>query len=320
MAKHDRPVGHAQGTCGTNIFEVAGAQKFSSHNAHQSGPSKERHQPDQKPEVHRHDRRHNDDNVERGGRAPDLHETLENQIDPAAKIPLQSPCRNPDDRGQNRHDQREQNREAEAIDHTRQHVACGVICAQPVGAVGGGWCRAANVVHCIIAERHNRPHDPADGYLFAIDGPVCRVLNIAVRVVETVDQTARDNEALNFNITVDRLGPEVATKGRFWIKAAKRRVVAVLIFDQNRLIVGDDLGAKRQPEKDGKHPQRPNRPAVGLEVTQATLVHGGKPSHTQVSRLSKSMRGSIQTYIKSDNSPTTKPISVNTNSVPKITG
>ena len=63
--------------------------------------------------------------------------------------------------GQNRHDQRKHDRQAERIDDTRQHVACGVIGAEPMVGIGRRRRGAAQIVDCVVGIGDQRPEDPA---------------------------------------------------------------------------------------------------------------------------------------------------------------
>src|SRR5690606_15985497 len=110
-----------------------------------------------------------------------------------------------------------------------------------------------------------------------------------------------------------------------------------LVGNEDRAIVGDQLGGERETEKRKEKPERPEAAPIGLKVAQPApidgrerkpagrrLVLGGrdrcfgvsgllqillKPGvHTQTSRLSKSILGSIQVYVRSEIRFTNRPI------------
>ena len=72
-------------------------------------------------------------------------------------------------------DQREEHRDAEAVDHPRQHVAGLVVGAEPVVAVGRRGGGGDAVVDGVEAVRDRRPEDPARlGDRLAVDGALGR--------------------------------------------------------------------------------------------------------------------------------------------------
>ena len=144
-----------------HVFEVARAQELGAHHAHERGPGEERGDEHQQPETSAQDREEDDDHVERRRRPPDLDEPLEGQVRPAAEIPLDRPQRDADDRGDARHDQGEQDRQPEPVDHPRQHVALGVVGAEPVVGVGRPGRHAGFRHDRGVAIGDDRPERPA---------------------------------------------------------------------------------------------------------------------------------------------------------------
>src|SRR5690606_30972197 len=74
----------------------------------------------------------NQQKVERGDRSPDLDEALEQKVGPAAEIALNCAGCDADDRRDDAEREAEQDRDTEAVDYARDHVAALIVGAEPV--------------------------------------------------------------------------------------------------------------------------------------------------------------------------------------------
>ena len=90
-----------------------------------------------------------------------------------------------------------------------------------------------------------------------------------------------------------------------------RKQDLALVGDDDRLVVDKHLGEQRQQEQHGEDDGRIEAALVRGEVGDAALVER-RDRHDQTSRASKSIRGSIHMYIRSDKRLTTMPINENT--------
>ena len=127
---HDARVQHAERAGGADIVEIAPAQEFRPHVAHQRGPAEQQHDGEQDPEAGLHQARQDDQEIERRQARPDLEEALEGKVDPAAEIALHRAGGDADDRAQDGEAEAEQHGDAKAVDHPRQHVARLVVGAE----------------------------------------------------------------------------------------------------------------------------------------------------------------------------------------------
>ena len=117
-------------------------------------------------------------------------------------------------------------------------------------------------------------------------------------------------------------GEKITAELSFRVGLENRSEKAAVVTDQQRLVIGDELGEQRHQEECQKNPQRPPAPAIGLEVLDAPLGNGAEAAvrvvHT--SRSSKSIRGSMTVYIRSPARFMTSPSTEKKNNVPNITG
>ena len=176
----------AEGAGGADVLEVAGAQELGADDADEARPGEEGDEQRQEPEVHREDRREDDDDVEARHVAPDLDDALEDEVDPAAEVALGGAGEDADEAGDDGDDEREEDRDAEAVDDAGHHVAGLVVGAEPVGAVGRRGRGRHVVVDGVVAEGDERPEHPAGlGDGLAVGGAlVARLLVDALRIVE----------------------------------------------------------------------------------------------------------------------------------------
>ena len=186
-----------------------------------------------------------------------------------------------------------------------------------MGLVGRAGRGGANVVDGVVAGPDRRPQHPALVDLLAGHHTVARVFDHGFGIVPAGVQPARDDQALNLDILVDGFGLEIAAKGSFRVKAKDRHEIFALIAHQDRFFIGQKLGKQRQAKQDAENDQRPEGALVAAKIAPAALVDGAE---RHASRLSKSMRGSTNTYIRSDKMPTTSPTRPNTKSEPKMIG
>jgi hypothetical protein len=172
---------------------------------------------------------------------PDLDETLEQQVGPAAEIALHGARGNTDDRAEEGEHEPEEDRDAEAVDEPGHHIACLVVGPQPVlraGRRGGGDRQVPGNRAVVVA--HRRPEHPALG------------------VDEVPDE----------GIAVIGLGLELAAELGLGIGPESRRIDLAVEVDQHRRVVGDDLGDQTEPEQRQEDPERPEAPPVGAEIVQ----------------------------------------------------
>ena len=132
MPEHDDGIGDAERARRLDVFEIAAAQEFRAHQADQRHPGEQQQDAEQDEEARHQHRRHDQQQIERGNRVPDLDEALEAEIDPAAEIALHAAGGDADDRGDDGQAEAEQHRDAEAVDQARHHVAALIVGAEPV--------------------------------------------------------------------------------------------------------------------------------------------------------------------------------------------
>ncbi|MNJ60461.1 hypothetical protein D3C77_561950 [compost metagenome] len=95
----DHPtVAQAQGTCGLDVLKVTSAKELGSHHIHQCQPGKQRHDPQQPPEVWLDEAAEDDQQVEHRQARPDLQNALPDQVDPTSVVALQGAGGNADHR------------------------------------------------------------------------------------------------------------------------------------------------------------------------------------------------------------------------------
>ena len=125
----------------------------------------------------------------------------------------------------------EQHRDAEAVDHARQHVARLVVGAEQVAADRRRRRRARQVLHDgVVAVRHRRPDHPA----------------------------MRVDRLLHFGIGVVGLGrQEVGAERVLAVVLQHRHIPVAIEADQQRAVVGDELGEQADAEQDREDPERP---------------------------------------------------------------
>ncbi|MNL54535.1 hypothetical protein D3C87_1778750 [compost metagenome] len=97
-------------------------------------------------------------------------------------------------------------------------------------------------------------------------------------------------------------GGEEAAEPGFGIVDKGRHHQLALVHDQDRPVIGDELGAQRHHEEHQKNPEGPPAAAIGPEIGEAPLVERGearRPGHrfgqgglAHALRPSKSRRGS----------------------------
>ena len=102
-----------------------------------------------------------------------------------AEIALHRAGDDADERGDDGDDQGEQHRQPEAVDHPGEHVARGVVGAEPVVGVGRRGRGGADVVDRVVAVGDRRPEQPALVDRLARDLAVRGVGDHALGVVET---------------------------------------------------------------------------------------------------------------------------------------
>jgi len=260
-------------------------------------------------------RRYDQEQIERGDRGPDLNKPLESQVDPAAEISLHTAGGDADDRGENGERQAEQHRNAEPVDQARDHVAALVVGAEPIIFEVTAALEPLLLHHLLALLFCQHP------------GRLRRRRRRQVEIVGVVriaDRRPDDGAALFGNlllqigIAIVGGGFEIAAERGLGIIEDNRPIETAVIFDDERLVVGDEIGKQREHEKHEEDPERPIAPSVGLEVLPAAAVERrrrkrvtdrrhdlaerrlrrgldrwGRGDRHQTSRASKSIRGSI---------------------------
>ena len=84
-------IAQAQGPRRLDVFKVAPAQELGAHHVHQREPGKQRHDPQQPPEIRLDKARQDDQQVQHRQPRPHLQHALADQVDPAAVVTLQRP-------------------------------------------------------------------------------------------------------------------------------------------------------------------------------------------------------------------------------------
>ena len=209
----------------------------------------------------------------------------------------------------------EQHRDAEAVDQARHHVAALIVGAEPVVFEVAAALEALLLDHGLALRLRQHPGRRRRRRRRQIE---------IVGVVGIADQRPDDaaalvlDQLLQIGIAIVGRGLEVAAEGRLRIGDEGRPVEMAVIFDQERPVVGDQLGEQRHHEQDHEDPERPVAAPVRLEILPAPPVErrrrerlardrhglaerrlrggfdrrGGGQRH-QTSRASKSIRGSI---------------------------
>ena len=154
------------------------------------------------------------------------------------------------------------------------------------------------------------PDDPSGLSRLVADHAVCCILDQQLGRIPAGIEPAGYDQALHLDIAIYGFGPQVTAKTLFGIELEDRHVVAVAVFHQDRPVVREQLGEERQGETGAKDNQRDIGPPVPPEILPAAPVHigAGHIGAGHDMRLSKSIRGSIQTYIRSETSPMNSPI------------
>ena len=318
MAEHDRHVADTQRTGRADVLQVARAQEFGAHHAHQRCPTEKHKEEDQQPETSPQNREHDDDHIERRGGGPDLNDPLEDEVKPATKEALHCPCNHPDDGGKAGHDQGEQDRQAEAVDHPRHHIALGAIGAQPVLLIWRQRGRAGAVHSCVVGVGNDRPDGPTLLDRLALNHAILRVFDVPFGIIKAEVEATGNNQTLHLRVAVDGFGLEIAAELGFSVEVEDRHVVFAAVVHQDRFVVRHKLSQQRDAKEHRKDPKAPIGAPVAFEVPPAALVERGE--RHQPSLRSKSILGSTSTYIRSDRIPTRRPMRPKMKSVPKTMG
>ena len=195
------------------------------------------------------------------------------EIGPAAEIALHRAGGDADDRGDDGQAEAEQHRDAEAVDQPRQHVAAAVVGAEPVvfkraafgEIVRGGEFAILRVEHPGRLRRERRRRM---AHLRVVGKPHRRPDH---RAAFLVDQTHQIVVAIvGRGAEQHRIG--LFDEGGVGVGDDCRKVPFAVDADEDRLVVGDEVGEQRENEQQQKHPQRPVAAPVGLEAFPAPLV------------------------------------------------
>ena len=286
MTKDHDAVRCPQGTAGADIVEVARSQEFRANNTYETDPGEQQQHDQQPPEVRFYEAGHDDQDVKLRHGGPDLDQSLTEEVQATAVKALEGADGDADDGRDDDHREAEEHRDAEAVDHPRHHIPRLIVGSQPMGGGrrrGGGLRQVPG--HCRVVVGNQRPDHPA---LLADQG-------------------------LDGRIGVVGFRRQYATESGLRIAFEHRRVDTAIVPDQQRAVVGDQLGEERDQEQRQKDPEGPETASVRFEALDPAAVErrqrdaeetilglpcdGGRRWRCghgrQVSRLSKSMRGSI---------------------------
>ena len=228
MAEHNDPAAHSQCLGRTHVFEITRPQKLGPHHTHKAHPREQQQQAQQPPEIGFDHARQNDQQVQSGQSRPDLDKALRQQVGPTTEVALHGTSGNADDGTDYGQYKAKQHRDTKPIDRTRQHIAGLIIGAEPVLKIRRGRCRYRQVPGdrlMVIAD--GRPQHPALG----------------------IDQFGK------IGITVIGFGQKVAAEGGFRISFKNRGVDLAIVDHDKGLVVGDELGKKRDREQNQENPQ-----------------------------------------------------------------
>ena len=268
VAEHDDSVGHAERARRLDIFEIAPAQELGAHQADQAHPGKQQQDAKQHEEAGNQHRGDDQEQIKLRHRRPYFDEALKQEISPAAEIALHRAGSDADHRRHDGQHQAEQHRQPEAVDQPRQHVAALIVGAEPVVfqraaaavAVLGGEVAILLVQHPGRLRRKSRRRIVVDGLVGELDRR------------PDLDGVVLVEENLQVRIAVVGRGAEVVAEFGVRIVEDHREVILAVVVDEQRLVVGDELGEQRDHEQHEEYPQRPIAAPVGLEIVPAPDV------------------------------------------------
>ena len=237
-----------------HVVEVARAQELGAHDADQRHPAEQQHQAEQPPEARRDDAGEDDQEVERRHARPDLDEALQDEVDPAAEVALHRAGGDADDRAEDGQGQAEEHREC----GSRRSAA-------PRRRAPGRRCRASSARSAATAP------GPADR------APPCRSCRGSAARPSSPCSSISSCTA---RVAVVGLGLEEAAEGGLRIGDEDGEVEAAVVADEQRLVVGDQLGAQADQQQRREDPQRPAAAPVGAEVRQAAAIERAETAST----------------------------------------
>ena len=149
------------------------------------------------------------------------------------------------------------------------------------------------------------PDEPSAFNGSAPDLAIRSVLYKRFRRIPALIPPAGHNQALDLDIAINGLGAKIAAKGCLGMKTEDRHKEFAAIFDKDRPVIRQQFGEQRKGEAGKKDNQRDEGAPVAPEIRPAAPVQVGA-GHDSLD--SKSIRGSIQTYIRSEISPIRSPM------------
>jgi hypothetical protein len=111
----------------------------------------------------------------------------------------------------------------------------------------------------------------------------CHRWSLVLGVVGEADRrpehppAALGDHLLHRRVAILGFGLEDAAERRLGVSLEDRPIELAVIFDQDRLVVGDELRAEADAEKNKKQPQRPEAAPVELEHFPAPSLQGREP-------------------------------------------
>ena len=228
---------------------------------------------------------------------PDLDDALEEEVDPAAEEALAGAGDDADQARDRRDHQREEHRDAEAVDDARDHVAGLVVGAEPVVAVGRRGGGGDAVVDGVVAVGDRAARGSSRDARSA-GRRRCRCARIPRRRASGSSRQASTppvaDQAAHLGGGVLRLGLRTRRRSR---PRSRSAAPGSRSWPSKRTSSGRSFATNSAQsvtrKSDEEDPERPEGAAVGAEVREPAALERGE-AH-QVSRLSKSMRGSTQT-------------------------
>ena len=157
----------------------------------------------------------------------------------------------------------------ETVDQARDHVAALIVGAEPVVFEIAAALEALLLHHLLALRFGQHPGRLRRRRRRQVE--IVRVVGIADQRPDDGAALVRD-QLLQIGIAIVGGGLEVAAESGLGIADEGRPIEMAVELDQERTVVGDQLGKQRDHEQDQEDPERPVAAAVGFEVLPAAAV------------------------------------------------
>ncbi|MCY1516281.1 hypothetical protein D9M68_509020 [compost metagenome] len=257
----------AHGPRRLDVFQLAVAQELGAHEVGQVDPAEQREQHEEQQQARLEHRSEDDQQVQLGHRAPDLDETLADQVDLAGEVALQRADRHAEQGADQGQRQAEGHRGAKAVEQAGDDVVAGDVGAQPVlragrpGVVGGAGEVAERVV------------------VVGVEG--------VQREVAGLRQLRADERVVV--VSVDR---QLAAEQRLGVVVQQREEPLLLVIHQQRAVVADQLAGQAQRVQAEEQQQAPVAQAVTAKAqpqTAAGRQRGGGHGRARVAPAAEAL-------------------------------